>query len=65
MEPVIRSYRNSDARDVVELSLRAWAPVFASELALLGPDIFERLNGEDWRSRQQREVEDALSDQNT
>jgi ribosomal protein S18 acetylase RimI-like enzyme len=63
MEPLIRSYRDSDAPDVVELSLRAWAPVFDSERAALGDVIFERLNGQDWRGRQRKEVEDALGDE--
>jgi ribosomal protein S18 acetylase RimI-like enzyme len=64
MEPIIRPYRDSDAPDVVQLSLRAWAPVFASELAMVGAEIFERLNGQDWRIRQRRDVEDALANEN-
>jgi ribosomal protein S18 acetylase RimI-like enzyme len=63
MEPVIRSYRDSDATDVVQLSLRAWEPVFASELATIGPELFERLEGKDWRIRQQKDVEDAVADE--
>ena len=62
MEARIRPYAPSDAPDVVALSLRAWAPVFDSERAVLGSEIFERLNGEDWRRRQQKDVEDALAD---
>jgi hypothetical protein len=46
----------------VALSLRAWAPVFDSERTVMGTEIFERLNGEDWRRRQQKDVEDALAD---
>jgi len=59
---MIRAYVASDAADVVALSLRAWAPVFDSERTVMGDEIFERLNGEDWRRRQQTDVEAALAD---
>jgi GNAT superfamily N-acetyltransferase len=36
--------------------------VFDSERTVLGSEIFERLNGEDWRRRQQKDVEHALAD---
>ncbi len=62
MGPVIRSYRDDDASDVVQLSLRAWAPVATSELATVGPELFERLEGKDWRIRQQKDVEEAIAD---
>jgi ribosomal protein S18 acetylase RimI-like enzyme len=62
MEPVIRPYRESDTPAVVRLSLRAWAPVFDSELATVGLELFERLEGEDWRVRQQKSVEDVIAD---
>jgi hypothetical protein len=59
MEARIRPYAATDAPDVVALSLRAWASVFDSERAVMGDEIFERLNGEDWRRRQQKDVEAA------
>jgi GNAT superfamily N-acetyltransferase len=62
MEARIRSNDESDSADVVRLSLRAWAPVFDSELATIGPELFERLEGHDWRIRQQKDVEDVLAD---
>jgi GNAT superfamily N-acetyltransferase len=62
VEAHIRPYAATDASDVVALSLRAWAPVFDSERTVLGSEIFERLNGEDWRRRQQKDVEHALAD---
>jgi ribosomal protein S18 acetylase RimI-like enzyme len=65
MESVIRLYHERDGSDVVRLSLRAWAPVLATERAVMGADIFERLYGDDWRPHQQRDVEDALADENT
>jgi ribosomal protein S18 acetylase RimI-like enzyme len=63
MEPIIRSYRDSDEDDVMRLSLRAWAPVYASILTTIGPELLERLEGADWRVRQRRDVEEALTDQ--
>lgn len=62
MEPIIRSYRETDAPDVVRLSLRAWAPVHASLRDVMGDEIFERLYGDDWRRQQQQDVEKVLAD---
>jgi GNAT superfamily N-acetyltransferase len=61
MEPLIRPYDRSDARKVIRLSLRAWAPVFASERKVMGDEIFERLYGDDWRRQQARDVEKVLA----
>lgn len=55
----IRDYRPSDEDAVVELSLRAWAPVFASMGAILGPELSFRLHG-DWRRYQDTAVRRAL-----
>ena len=60
MQPVIRPYDASDAEAVVDLSLRAWAPVFKSQREVLGTTIFDRLH-HDWRSHQQLAVEAVLS----
>ena len=38
---------------MIDLSLRAWAPVFASLEQVLGSDIFRRMHP-DWREDQQR-----------
>ena len=65
VEPIIRHYHETDAPDVVHLSLRAWAPVFASERDVMGDEIFERLYGVDWRRQQQRDVEEVLADEKT
>jgi GNAT superfamily N-acetyltransferase len=55
--------RSPDARDhelVVALSLRAWAPVFASLERALGPSgVYAQLHP-DWRVTQRRAVEAAL-----
>lgn len=46
---VIRPFRDSDLDAVVELSLRAWEPVFESLRVILGDTIFARLHRPDWR----------------
>lgn len=61
MEVQIRDYRHSDEHPVVELSLRAWAPVFTSMEEALGHEIFSRLHG-DWRHYQEKAVRDTLAD---
>ena len=51
----IRRLQVADLPDVVELSLRAWAPVFASPRAQLGDAIFLRLRP-DWEAGQAEAV---------
>lgn len=58
----IRSLDASDHDAVVELSLRAWAPNYASMKAVLGEELDRRLHGEDWREYQARSVIDTISD---
>jgi ribosomal protein S18 acetylase RimI-like enzyme len=65
VDPIIRPYHETDALDVVRLSLRAWTPVFASERDVMGDEIFERLNGDDWRRQQRQDVEKVLADGET
>jgi ribosomal protein S18 acetylase RimI-like enzyme len=60
MRPQIRSFEDRDAEAVVDLSLRAWEPVFASLERVLGSDIFGRLHP-DWREDQRRAVEEVLA----
>jgi ribosomal protein S18 acetylase RimI-like enzyme len=45
---------------VVDLSLRAWQPVFQSLEAVLGQAVFARLHP-DWRADQRRAVDDVLA----
>ena len=45
---------------MIDLSLRAWAPVFASLEHVLGSEIFRRMHP-DWREDQRRVVEDVLA----
>jgi ribosomal protein S18 acetylase RimI-like enzyme len=60
VQPRIRPFEDRDAEAVVDLSLRAWAPVFASLEQVLGSEIFRRLHP-DWREDQRRVVEDVLA----
>jgi GNAT superfamily N-acetyltransferase len=59
----IRDYQAADGEAVVALSLRAWAPVFASMEQVLGHEIFARLHGDDWRDYQARSVQGVLADE--
>ena len=60
LQPEIRPFEDRDAQAVVDLSLRAWAPVFASLEQVLGSEIFRRMHP-DWREDQQRAVEDVCT----
>jgi len=51
----IREFQESDLAAIVELSLRAWDPVFASLREVLGDPIFFRLKP-DWKVAQAEEV---------
>ena len=61
MEEHIRDYGPLDEEAVVELSLRAWTPVFSSLEQVLGREIFVRLYG-DWRQYQDKDVRETLAD---
>ena len=60
VQPRIRPFDDRDAEVVVDLSLRAWAPVFESLEQVLGSEIFGRMHP-DWREDQRRAVEDVLA----
>ncbi len=60
MDAVIREFRARDENPVVEMALRAWAPVFASLERALGREIFDRLHG-DWHLYQARAVRETLA----
>ena len=64
MGPRIRPYEERDAAAVVDLSLRAWAPAFASLERVLGSDVFRRQHP-DWREDQRRAVEEVCASQET
>ena len=56
----IREFRQGDLETVVEFSLRAWAPVFASVRDVLGDDIFLRLHP-DWKADQEEAVRSSCT----
>jgi GNAT superfamily N-acetyltransferase len=56
----IRPFEASDAVAVIDLSLRAWAPVHVSIREALGAEINDALQP-DWSVRQQLDVEDVLA----
>jgi ribosomal protein S18 acetylase RimI-like enzyme len=64
MWPRIRPLEERDTAAVVELSLRAWAPVFASLERMLGSAVFGRLHP-DWREDQRRAVEEVCASPET
>jgi ribosomal protein S18 acetylase RimI-like enzyme len=62
IQPRIRPFDDRDAEAVVGLSLRAWAPGFASLEQALGSEIFRRQHP-DWREDQRRAVEAVCASQ--
>jgi GNAT superfamily N-acetyltransferase len=56
----IREFEQGDVDAVVELSLRAWEPVFASVRNVLGDDVFLRLHP-DWRADQAEAVRSSCT----
>jgi GNAT superfamily N-acetyltransferase len=56
----IREFRQGDLETVVEFSLRAWAPVFASVRDVMGDDIFLRLHP-DWKVDQDQVVRSSCT----
>ena len=57
----IRPFEASDLPGVVDLSLRAWEPVFESMRAVLGDAIFDRLHDPDWRTVQADAVRESCT----
>jgi len=58
----LRPYAPVDEDAVVEMSLRAWAPVFASMEGVLGTELHRLLHGEDWRVYQAASVRATLAE---
>ena len=56
----IREFHEGDLETVVEFSLRAWSPVFASVRDVLGDDIFLRLHP-DWKANQAEAVRSSCT----
>jgi ribosomal protein S18 acetylase RimI-like enzyme len=60
----IKPYTPNQLDAVVALSLRAWAPVFASIEQMMDAAVYRHLHP-DWRSTQKKAVEDVCDDENT
>ncbi len=58
----LRPYEPADEEPVVALSLRAWAPIFASVASVLGAELDTLLHGEDWSAFQARSVRATLEE---
>ncbi|HEY0700365.1 MAG TPA: hypothetical protein VGD43_21485, partial [Micromonospora sp.] len=61
MEHSIRPLAPGDLDAVVDLSLRAWAPVFTSMRAALGERVYQRLHP-DWLAQQAAAVREVCDD---
>ena len=61
-DTIIREFRKEDLGAIVELSLRAWEPVFASVRHVLGDDIFLRLHPS-WKEDQTEAVRSACTNE--
>ena len=57
----IRPMYDDDTNDVVQLSLRAWEPVFHSLRETMGDPLFDHFYGADWRSYQGADVRRACA----
>jgi ribosomal protein S18 acetylase RimI-like enzyme len=57
IHPRVRPFDDQDADAVVSLSLRAWAPVFASIERVMGSEVYRLLYPEGWRASQHQAVE--------
>jgi GNAT superfamily N-acetyltransferase len=57
----VRPYDDSDLETIVEFSLRAFEPVFASLRQVLGDAIFDRLHQPDWRAAQAESVRSSCA----
>lgn len=58
----IRPYEENDLVAVVELSLRAWAPVFASIQQAMAPEIYTAFYPKGWEASQREAVTSACMD---
>ncbi|MGW7226606.1 GNAT family N-acetyltransferase [Streptomyces cyaneofuscatus] len=61
MQVHVRPYEARDLDPIVDLSLRAWVPVYESFVGVLGPEVFQR-QYPDWRTSQRDEVAAACTD---
>ncbi|HEY8602494.1 MAG TPA: GNAT family N-acetyltransferase [Thermomicrobiales bacterium] len=60
----IRRVSDNDTEEIVQLSLLAWKPVFASFKQVLGPAIYDLIYP-DWQQQQREAVEKVCSNRGT
>ena len=58
---LIRSPQPEDTRQLGDIAVAAWEPVFASFRSLVGDEMFAQVYP-DWRSDKRRQVEDRVTD---
>lgn len=61
----IKPYTPQHLDAVVQLSLRAWAPVFDSLRTMLNADVYQVFYPETWQASQQKAVEDVCAAEDT
>lgn len=62
---VIREFRPDDLDAVVELSVRAWTPVFTSLAEVLGSGLFAWMHPDGWPAAQRKAVAEACRSEGT
>ncbi len=65
IQPRVRPFDDQDADAVVSLSLRAWAPVFASIERAMESEVYEQLYPEGWRESQRQAAKAVLAAKKT
>ncbi len=65
MELRIEPYHARHLAAVIQLSLRAWTPVFASLQQVLNADVYQTFYPTGWQASQQRAVEEVCTDDGT
>ena len=61
---LVRPYAADDLYQILELSIEAWTPAFASIREVLGEEMFRLHHGDDWREYQQGSVKQTLESAN-
>lgn len=59
---LIEPYKETMLSEIVELSLRAWEPVFDSLRNAMLPEVFHAFYQDDWRKAQRTAVESVCAD---
>ncbi len=52
---IIRDYKSEDKQDLIEITLRAWAPVYAGLKESISPEIY-KVFVPDWKAEQLRSI---------